>query len=165
MGWVNTYTKFARTDSASCRRDELISDLYEQYAAGARAGLSPKAVSRSVVWRAVRGIPSDLSWGRAHHQRKGIGVDMKTGNEGVGGPFHGMNLLWIVLAGMFVIGVGATAVEYFVRADLLGRLQFGPMGFGVSGLLVLTSMAAFIFARVLQLIVQALATGRRHPNM
>lgn len=163
MWWVTLYTKSVQTEAASCRRDELISDLYEQYAAGARAGLSPRAVSRLVVWRAVRGIPSDLSWGRAYHQRKGIAVDMTTGNRGASGPFHGMNVLWIVLAGMFIIGIGATAAEHVVRADLLGHLQFGPMGFGVSGLLVLTSMAAFISARVLQLIVQAW-DSRRHSS-
>lgn len=164
MWWVTIYTKSVQTGAASCRRDELISDLHEQYAAGARAGLSPRAVSRSVVWRAVRGIPSDLLWGRAHHQRKGIAVEMTTGNRGPSGLFQGLNILWIVLAAMFIIGLGATAAEYFLRADVLGRLHFGPMGFGVSGLLVLTSMAVFIAARVLQLIIQARASGR-HPKV
>lgn len=164
MWWVNIYTKYVQSEAANCRRDELISDLHEQYAAGCRAGLPPKAVSRSVLWRAVRGIPSDLRWGNAHHQRKGTAVDMTTGDRGARRLFHGMNILWIVLAGMFILGIGATAAEYFVRGgDLLGRLYFGSLGLGVSGLLVLTSMALFVTARVLQLIIQGW-TNRRHPS-
>ena len=91
-------------------------------------------------------------------------MDMTTGNRGSGKFFRGLNVLWTVLAGMFIIGICATAADHFMRDDLLGHVYFGPMGFGVSGLLVLTSMAAFIIARVLQLLAEAWTTGR-HPKV
>ena len=90
-------------------------------------------------------------------------MDVTAGNRGSSKFFRGMNVLWIVLAGMFIIGICATAADYVMRDALLGHVYFGPMGFGVSGLLVLSSMATFIIARVLQLLAQA-RTTRRHPN-
>jgi len=66
----------------------------------------------------------------------------------------------------FVISFGALLLKYFIiHGDLLGRVLLdNRIGYGVSGLLVLTSMAIFIVARVVQLIAQAL-TNRRNPHV
>lgn len=164
MWWAEIYTYSVMPEVASARREELMSDLYEQHAAGAKSGLSPMAVSCSIVWRAVRGMPADLRWGNAHHYQKGTVLDTTAGNRRSRNPFRGANILWVILAAAFLVGIGATVAEFFVRGDVLGRVYVGPMGLGVSGLLVLTSMVAFIIARVVQLIGQAWS-NRRRPSL
>lgn len=76
------------------------------------------------------------------------------GNRETRNPFHGMNILWAILAAAFVVGFGATIAEQLVRDDLLGVVMFGNIGFPTSGLLVLTSMVVFPLARAAQLISQ-----------
>lgn len=164
MRWAEIYTYSVVSEVASARREELLSDLHEQYAAGARRGLSPMAVSRSIVWRAIRGIPADLRWGAAHHYQKGKVLETTAGNHRGRSIFQGANVLWIILAAAFLIGIGATVAEYFVHGDILGRVYVGPAGFGVSGILVLTSAVAFLVVRVVQLIGQAWSK-RRLPDL
>lgn len=164
MWWAKIYTYSVVPEVASARREELMSDLHEQYAAGARGGLSPKAVSRSVLWRAIRGIPADLRWSSAHHYQKGKVMNTAAGNHRSGNLFRGMNILWIILTAAFLIGLGATIAGYFTHDDLLGHVYVDNMGFGVAGLLVLMSMFVFIIARGVQLIGQAWSK-RHHPDL
>lgn len=164
MRWAEIYTFSVVPEVASARREELLSDLHEQYAAGAESGLSQKAVSRSILWRALRGMPADLRWGSAHHYRKGKILNTAAESHRSGNLFRGMNILWMVLIAAFVIGLGATIAGYFTRDDILGHVYFDNLGFGVAGLLVLMSMVVFIIARVLQLIGQRWSS-RRHPDL
>lgn len=91
-------------------------------------------------------------------------MDVTAGNRESRNLFQGMNVLWTLLAATFIIGIGATAADHFMRDDLLGHVYVGPIGFGISGLLVLASMALFIVARVVQLVARAL-TNQPHPHV
>jgi len=53
-GWVHLYTFALPRAVASERTDELLSDLWEDFAAGGRPG--------SVLRRLVRGVPADVAW-------------------------------------------------------------------------------------------------------
>ena len=60
--WCQWYTRGLTPDVADVRRDEIASDLYEHGVYADEIGCSPRALQRSIVMRAVRGIPADLSW-------------------------------------------------------------------------------------------------------
>lgn len=76
------------------------------------------------------------------------------GNRETRNLFHGMNILWAVLAAAFVVGFGATLAEHLVRGYVLPLVMFGNFGFPTSALLILTSMVVFPVARAAQLIGQ-----------
>jgi hypothetical protein len=58
LGWCARYTRGLPDAVALERRDELASDLWEQEAANGDA----PGLGASILWRAVRGVPADLSW-------------------------------------------------------------------------------------------------------
>lgn len=60
--WCEWYTRGLAPDVAEVRRDEIASDLYEHGVYADEIGATPRALRRSIVMRAVRGIPADLSW-------------------------------------------------------------------------------------------------------
>lgn len=155
--WATVYTHSVLPETAAARREELKSDLHEQFSDGARTGLSLAAISRSVVWRALRGIPADLRWGAAHYNRKRNAMGTTSGNRETRNLFHGVNILWAVLAAAFVVGFGATLAEHLVQGYVLPLVMFGNFGFPTSALLVLTSMVVFPVARAAQLISQKFA--------
>ena len=58
LAWCARYTRGLPERIALERRDELTSDLWEQQAANEGApGLGP-----AILWRALRGVPADISW-------------------------------------------------------------------------------------------------------
>lgn len=67
LRWADFYSRRVSPALAQARREELISDIYEQYADAARRGLPAWAVSRAIASRALRGIFADITWGRIHH--------------------------------------------------------------------------------------------------
>jgi len=65
LAWVDRYTRDVPGSIADDRRNELMSDLWEQAHDDndrAKAGVT---TAISILSRAVRGVPSDLSWRRA----------------------------------------------------------------------------------------------------
>lgn len=68
--WVNFYTRFVPVPVAHERRDELLSDIFEQLTDGKRRGLSRGSIDRAIASRALRGLAADLSWSRKQHRRK-----------------------------------------------------------------------------------------------
>ena len=66
--WCRWYTRDLPADTARDRCDELRSDLFDQCADGAEQGTSPGRLARSILARAARGVPADLSW-RTHQLR------------------------------------------------------------------------------------------------
>jgi hypothetical protein len=59
--WVEALTRTAERGTALDRRAEIASDLHEQLTEAQRHDVVP-AVSRSVIGRVLRGIPSDIAW-------------------------------------------------------------------------------------------------------
>lgn len=167
LWWVATYTRSVPKQIAEGRREELLSDLYEQYSAAARSGHTRKAASRSIAWRALRGAVADLRWGRVHNQRKAGAVHATTGGPGKSqGFFRGMNAVWTIFAVAFVVSFGAWLLEYFIfHGHLLGHvvLEDGS-GYGISGLLILGIAIAFVIARYAQIVAQLIVRKRHSQN-
>jgi hypothetical protein len=65
VGWVFWYTRRVPWAVAAARRDEMISDLWEQADEAARSGHGGLAHQLAVIRRTLAGIPADLSWRRA----------------------------------------------------------------------------------------------------
>lgn len=70
LWWVNFYTRFVPVRAAQERRDEVLSDIFEQLADGKQRELSRGSIDRAIASRALRGLAADLSWSRKQHQRK-----------------------------------------------------------------------------------------------
>lgn len=66
-GWTRWYTSRVGDEAGARRRGEIESDLWEQLAEARTSGAASGAVSASISWRVVAGMPSDLAWMR--HQR------------------------------------------------------------------------------------------------
>ncbi|PRY65023.1 hypothetical protein B0I08_11140 [Glaciihabitans tibetensis] len=76
MRWCEFYTRELPSNVATERQDELASDLYEQTVWAQDAGVATQQVRRSILARAVRGVPADLSW--RHAQRRNISLASRT---------------------------------------------------------------------------------------
>jgi len=66
VGWAAIYTRRLPRELAQARRDEIVSDLWEQRADA--AGSSSVRTALEIVRRMLAGIPADLVW--RHHQRR-----------------------------------------------------------------------------------------------
>jgi hypothetical protein len=60
LSWAGWYTRDLEPTTASERRDEIASDVWEQVAG--QADRPAAALAASIVSRVVRGIPADLAW-------------------------------------------------------------------------------------------------------
>lgn len=69
--WCDFYTRDLPRPVAAARRDELISDLYEEAADAAGDTASRRAVASSITRRALRGTVSDLTWRNAQFKEAG----------------------------------------------------------------------------------------------
>lgn len=68
LEWCEFYTRGIEPETAKNRREEIVSDLYEHAVWADEANVPPARVRRSILWRAARGVPADLSW--RNSQRK-----------------------------------------------------------------------------------------------
>lgn len=64
IGWVFWYTRRVPSAISSQRRDEMVSDLWEQADEAARSGQRHVAHQMAIVRRTLAGVPADLSWRR-----------------------------------------------------------------------------------------------------
>jgi hypothetical protein len=62
--WVRCYTSGVAAEAAEGRRAEIASDVFEQRVHGSSIDAPPFAVTSSIVWRVVGGMPADLIWSR-----------------------------------------------------------------------------------------------------
>ena len=123
LWWVAFYTRFAPEDTAQTRRDELLSDIYEQHALAARQGLPPSAVDRTIVSRAVRGLAADLNWVTNQHHRKARTMT-KTSEASPHAPImiSLSSLIWSLAAITAVIGLATSITE---------MIDYGGQRFGL----------------------------------
>lgn len=66
LRWVSWYTRGLAAGLGEARRGELASDLWEHTSDGRSTGVSDLLINVEVLERMVAGVPSDLSWRRAH---------------------------------------------------------------------------------------------------
>jgi hypothetical protein len=113
--WCVFYTRGLLADVATDRQDELRADVLDHLQWGRDEGASERAVTRAVLWRALKGMPSDLSWRRAQRRL----VD----NGGFGTR---------LFAGWLLLGASALGVGMVVLAlTAIGRDRQGlPFGEG-----------------------------------
>lgn len=67
--WVRLYTRRLPARAAFDRRAEIASDLWEQRVDASADGCPPAAVTRSILMRAIVGVPADLAWRHAERTR------------------------------------------------------------------------------------------------
>lgn len=115
--WAAFYTRDLDPRVAGERRDELASDLWEQGADADARGASGATTEMSILWRAARGIPADLSWRRARASRR----QLAAGPESRGWSGRGSAVVAVVIAALVLV-VGATAVGRLVPNALRGAL-------------------------------------------
>lgn len=122
--WAEYYTRDLDPRVAAERRDELASDLWEHGVTSEARGASGAATGASILWRAARGIPADLSWRRG----KGVGAGdgaTRPGPWGAPGWSGRGSALTAVLLGAGVLAFGLLAVSR-VAVNLLRGLPIPP---------------------------------------
>lgn len=62
--WCAWYTRDLTSTVAEARREEIASDLYEHGVFADEIALPPRRLARTILLRAVLGVPADLSWRR-----------------------------------------------------------------------------------------------------
>lgn len=78
LRWVSWYTRGLAAGLGEARRRELASDLWEHTSDGRSTGVSDLLINVEVLERMVAGVPSDLSWRRAHlSAAAGVAADGK----------------------------------------------------------------------------------------
>lgn len=60
--WVHLYTRRLPAAVAWERRAELMSDLWEEGAESRAQGRPPAVTAASMVYRALAGVPADITW-------------------------------------------------------------------------------------------------------
>jgi len=115
--WAAFYTRELDPRVADDRRDEITSDLWEQGADADARDASGATTELSILWRAARGIPADLSWRRARISRRQLTVSPNS--RGWSG--RGSAIIAVAIAAL-VLAVGATAVGRLVANALRGAL-------------------------------------------
>jgi len=119
LHWSLTYTGGLDPVVAADRQHEILSDLHEQAAWASEAGISQRAVARSMRARMLRGIPADLGWRRTQ----------LTGEERAtwSAPrVDGLLLAAVALIGIVQVAVGAFIAARQTRALLIGDISFIP---------------------------------------
>lgn len=155
MVWCAWYTRGIDPAIAAERRDEIASDLYEEGGWAQEAGLDPRRTARSILLRAARGVPADLSW-RARMLRGRGAADpaggLRTRRAGQG------------LAGLLVmLGIGITGLGVFalIRTEmaLVGSGLPWPVAemIAVMALTVVSATATILAAQPRTRLIGALA--------
>lgn len=114
LWWVDFYTRPLPAHVAQERREELLSDIYEQLSDGERRELPRGSIDRAIASRALRGMTADLSWSRQQHQRK---EKTMTTPPATPGPNNSpitirlSSLGWAILALLALIGLATSITE------------------------------------------------------
>jgi hypothetical protein len=114
LRWVDFYTSFVPANAGQERRQELLSDIYEQLADGQQQELSQGSIDRAIASRALRGLPADLSWSRTH-KRKGKKMNASPATpQPSNAPvtIRLSSLVWVALALLALIGVASSITEF-----------------------------------------------------
>jgi hypothetical protein len=107
LAWGRWYTRDLPEDLAADRLAELESDVFEERAAAGDAA----GVGRSIVGRAIRGVPADLAWRTA--RLRGVSLTAPKGTFPLALPAvaHVATVLLLAWAVLIVVRVGAGILD------------------------------------------------------
>lgn len=113
LKWVDFYSRGVPSGQGKARREELISDMYEQQADARRRGLPTGAVNRSIAFRAIRGIFADIAWGRIHNNPEVRTMATSRETKPVDRSFAAKvsAVLWAALVAVAAIGLATSITE------------------------------------------------------
>lgn len=152
LSWVDFYSRGASFGQREARRAELISDMYEQQADALRRGVPAKAVDRSIALRALRGMFSDLAWGRIHINPEVRTMATSRESDLSDGPFAGQvtAVLWAAFVALAAIGLATSITEMIDTGGQRQGLVAWPGAASISLTLVVLvgSAAALAFTTV-----------------
>ncbi|ANJ26104.1 hypothetical protein [Agromyces aureus] len=117
LHWSLRYTGGLDPVVAADRQNEILSDLHEQAAWATEAGVSQRAIARSIRARMLRGIPADLSWRRTQ----------LTGEETA--RWSAPRVDGLLVAAVALIGIVQVAVGTYIAARQTRALLIGDIGF------------------------------------
>lgn len=114
LWWVRFYTRDIGTEEAVEREAELESDVLEQ---ANDADLGRRGRSGFLLWRAVRGVPADLSW------RSAVLREGEDAPRSLFARWEQGGLGAVLLSGSFVVsGLLLSSVLYLLRGGNAGSL-------------------------------------------
>ncbi|WP_458112732.1 hypothetical protein M1D88_00780 [Arthrobacter sp. R1-13] len=113
LSWADFYGRHVTPSQGKARREELISDMYEQQADALRRGVPAKAVNRSIAFRAVRGIFADITWSRIHNDPEVRTMATSRKADSTDRPLTSQvtAVLWTALVALAAIGLGTSITE------------------------------------------------------
>jgi len=130
--WVRSYTRTATESEGADRRAEVLADLHDELLDARNRRLRSGLASRSILGRALRGVPADLVW-RLQLERQPGRLEWHLAHPGS------------LLAALFVLLVPASMVADAARGPAPG---LGPVGGTLSALAVLLSAGIVVVAGV-----------------
>lgn len=152
MRWVDFYGRRVAASQLQTRREELISDMYEQQADALRRGLSAGAADRSIASRAVRGVFADIMWGRIQNnlgvETVASPIEKNPANQSVAGRVSAV--LWAALVAVAAIGLISSITEMIDTGGQRHGLTPWPGAANISLtiLVLIGSASALAFAAV-----------------
>jgi hypothetical protein len=123
--WCAFYTRGLPANVASDRRDELRADVIDHIDWGRSAGATDEALSRTILWRALRGVPSDLSWRRAQlrlAEATGLGTRLFAGWLLLGASVLAAGLVALALTAIGRDRQGLTSPDVAILSTLVAAL-------------------------------------------
>lgn len=147
MRWVDFYSRHVPSGQGETRRDELISDMYEQQADALRRGLPVGAADRSIASRAVRGIFADITWGRIQNnlgvETVASPIEKNPAHQSLAGKVSAV--LWAALVAVAAIGLISSIIEMIDTGGQRHGLTPWPGAANISlTVLVLTGSASVL---------------------
>ena len=126
-GWVQAYTTGLPTRIRAERKDEVVSDLWEQATDGGIEGESPNSVAANIFGRTVLGMPADVAWHVG--ELKGADIQMSFGQKSVIGAFIVMGIATLVFGlAIFFNGIAQGWLFTDIRDTVEGLVLLSFMG-------------------------------------
>ena len=130
--WVRSYTRTAPEPEGADRRAEVLADMHDELLDSKDRRLPSGLASRSILGRALRGVPADLVW-RLQLERQPGRLEWHLAHPGS------------LLAALFVLLVPASMVADAARGPAPG---LGAVGGALSAMAVLLSAGIVVVAGV-----------------
>jgi hypothetical protein len=148
LNWVDLYTRALPTEVAQDRKDELRSDIYEQYAHAARAGMPLRSVDQAIALRAIRGVVADITWSTIHHTRRTrtmtTSAEVTPARQRLAGQLAAA--LWAILVVVAIIGLTGSITEMINTGGQVHGLVPWPGAANISLTIVVLIVSAATLA-------------------
>jgi hypothetical protein len=182
LWWCSWYTRDLDTGVARDRRDEVLSDVWEHATWAEQRDAPPAATARSIIRRAVRGVPADLSWRRAQlratpptprgllreRQMRGVSIAVVLAVTAVLGIVGGGTLIRTFLSPILgVVGGTTVAVAVCEALTVIAFVLAAWRRTRVVGALAMVPVSAALvhFSSTQLVLVSATVSGLRYSSM